>query len=740
MENIDELLKTKEMELKEVQALKQKSLEQKLNDTFENLNIYSQRLQELTVINNAKDLEISEIYEKNRKLKQILEETSTKLSFLAEERDKYHDKLLEKDENISYLQKSLDNILDEKSILLNKINKNIQNHQEELKRMSEIQLNLGKKNEDLIEKLKNTVKQLEINEEDKKREILRNKENTDDYIKKQRENELLLENYKTENISLKTTNEMISANLNNFKEKLMKKKNKYVNIHEKYEELEFKHRQLLDENNYKILQIQQKNEQNMKNFMKNAEIKDIQISSLIEEKTLFQQKSQDYERQINEKTSEYSRNLQNSQQKINDLLMALQTKELEFNKLKQEKTIEIERISKKNEFFMEKTQNFEKNLRFLQQKNAELDKENALLIEEVVMYRKQDTQLQLPAKQTLIPTKISKEIFRIEDFREKTQEKPEKMLKSPKNDKYPDRKNMLNDELEVHSMLFSEDMGPATPLRISPNHFKKSNFLSKSTEIELKRRINELEIEKNDYKNIMENLAEEMQNIKNKLQLSQQLKEDNVLRIQSLERSIEAEKVNSEEKDRKIENFDKLLKTTKAKLAKLIDERSRLIEISQCLQAKVRGFEDDDSNDETTLDFDDDNKYSKKIRFLSEKLEILENDIKKYKEIEGQKDLLIERLRNKIIIGQKNPLVLEEFERIEKGDIIEGFKERVNELQKEITKELKVEGGKAKISSDRGVGYVKNSEKETESQRKSEEKLKKTGNSKMRARNYNIKN
>ena len=192
----------------------------------------------------------------------------------------------------------------------------------------------------------------------------------------------------------------------------------------------------------------------------------MQVQTLIEEKARFQDRLYEIEKQNYEKITQIERNSQVSQQKILEMTLQSQSKEIEFTKFKQESQIQLENTSNALKNTQEKLQELEKNARLFYQKAQELEKENALLIQEVVTYRKnQQIPLTSPNKNSQNPhikipnRKISKEIFNIDDF------------------KHPD-KGVITDEIEVHSMLFSEDMGPATPLKHSPR-LKKSNFFSR---------------------------------------------------------------------------------------------------------------------------------------------------------------------------------------------------------------------------------------------------------------------
>lgn len=481
------------------------------------------------------------------------------------------------------------------------------------------------------------------------------------------------------------------------------------------------------------------------------EVKEIHYKTLLEEKLQNQEKIRELEKTYNEKQLQMEIFLQQKQEKSLETAQTFQAKELEFSRFKQEKNLECENLRQNLQKNSEKFIEMEKAIKHYQLKTQEIEKENNLLIQEIVAYRRMNINT-LPMQigetrkinqkdEKVVPTKLSKEIYGIEDL-----------------------KKEIAEENEVHSVLFSEDMGPATPLRMtSPikrdiKEFKKSNFLTKSAEMELKKRIKELEAENYDYKKIIENMAEEMQNVKSKLQLSQQIKEDNLLRLHNLEKEIDIKNEDLHEKQKLLhENSLKLneLKSSNEKLMqknkKLAEEREKLIEISQKLQAKLRVFEDEDSDNESW--YEDDNKYSRRIHVLEEKLQVLQGEIIKWKEIEAKKNEMIEKLKRKIIDSQKNPLTLAEYEEIRSlnghnSEDLDDFKQKLNELQAEINKDLKVNVKKKPLlprseeNLEKNQIYQKNSEKELISQKKNEDKLqtkKKSPKIVQKVRNYNMK-
>ena len=112
---------------------------------------------------------------------------------------------------------------------------------------------------------------------------------------------------------------------------------------------------------------------------------------------------------------------------------------------------------------------------------------------------------------------------------------------------------------------------------------------------------------------------------------------------------------------------------------------------------------------------------------------------------------LMEKLKRKFAEIEKNPFFyagdskvnIKESpkENFAKNEDLEDFKEKLRELEAEINKELKVSIRKKPLV-ERSALFLKNSSKETESQRRSEEKLKRKNEKKekfAKTRNYNVK-
>lgn len=751
MDNIDEILKEKEKELREYQSLKLKSLETKLLQQNEHILSLEQKIQDLNIISHAKDLELNDSFEKTRKYKQQIEENLHKISHLSDENSKNQAKLIEKDRELCLYKSEIDNLSLEITSLNRKTQETYSNHDQEIKHLTYLNIELEKNYENLKNDLSKTISSYESLETTYKTLLHDTKCENLHFTHEENELRQNLKEILTERDFLKETNENLIIHIKSLNEKSITQKRKLKKLKEKNQDFEFKIHQILDENNAKSLQIRHKFEQELRTMQTQYEMKDIQLRSLIEEKAKCQDKLIEMERLKYEGITQIERNLQESQHKIIELTLNNQSKELELTKHKQEAQIQLENTTNTLKNTQEKLQELEKNARLFYQKAQELEKENNLLIQEVVAYRKnQISNKNSPTIRISPNRKISKEIFNIDDF------------------KHPPEKGLINEENEVHSMLFSDDMGPATPLKgpsnkdpILKQSLKKSNFLSKSSEIELKKRIKELEGEKKDYKRIIENLAEEMQNVKDKLQMSQQFKQDNILRIKLLEKELDdkGELLIIYEKENKalkkeieelgLENNDykRLNSKITHKVNSLLEERSKLIEISQKLHAKVRVFEEEDEYDSFC---DDDNKYSRKIRLLQEKMMVLEQEIIKWKDIEIKKNDLIEQLKKKIGDSHKNPYILSEYEKIGGFDEeLDRFKEKLNEIQAEINREMRIEAKKKPLiirneeNLDKNLLYQRNSEKETESQKKIEEKLqtkRKSPKTIPKARNYNIKN
>lgn len=768
MESIDEVLLEKEKELKEIQILKLKSMDQKLQERQEKICSLEQKIKEITIIKEAKDLEYNENVEKTKKLKQNLEEKTLNISFLAEENIKLQSMLSQKETDINDLSQAITSLKSDLSKITSDQERTTKKHEEELKYMTSIQLNLENTNEKLrneleklIEKYQVLTERCQIAEREKENIIQSFSHNAQEYDK-------TFENLRCDNDHLESKLTELSKELANIREKHSKRKKKDLKLKEKCENLEFQTRKITDENNSKLTQIRDKCDQELRSLRSQLEIKEIQTKTLQEEQRRTEERNRENERALMEKISLLEQTSRKTQEKVHEQTMNYQTKELEFNRNRQDFEEKIKNSEKTIDRTHEKVKELEKALVFTKQKAIEIEKENEILIQEVATYRKTFQNH---------PEVLTRNQQNVMSANLKSQ--------NPINKAVKDYQDILNEENEVHSVLFSEDMGPATPLRSSPLrtdlHLRKSNFLSKSSEMELRRKIKELEKEKNDYKNIIENLAEEMQNVKSKLQLSQQLKDDNLLRIQILERENEDKGIAIGENQRKIrtyeaqiQNFDlkfkefeeisrkkdqendelkKNLKKCTQKINSLNEERGKLIEISQKMSAKLRAFENEESeSDEDDNSQLENNKYSRKIRVLQEKLSVLEGEIMKWRELETKKNDLIDTLRKQIAESHKNPNLFPDFEKIKvlnSGDSkeLDKFKEKLAELQAEIKKDVTIDVKKKPLivrneeNLEKNQIYIKNSEKETDSQKKVEKMLqnKKSPNLKKKVRNYNNK-
>jgi len=761
MDNIDEVLLEKEKELKEIQSLKLKSIEQKLHEKHEKVLSLEQKLNDLTIIKEAKDLELIENIEKTRKIKQSVQEKSLHISILTEENNKLQIKVQEKEAKLLEYSQTISVFKSDLLKLESNQDKRSLKHEEEIRYMSSLQLSLEKTNEKLRNDLEKIIEKCELYTEKCQNLEAEKIGLTNVFSSKTEEYEKRLESLKSEKGLLELKFEDSSKELLNLKEKHGKRKKKDLKLKEKCDEFEFKIRKLSDENNSKFLQLREKNDQEIRNLRSQLEIKEIQAKTFIEEQRKLQEKIREIEKAYIEKLSHLEHFSQKIQDKLQEITLNLQTKEFEFNRVTQDFEAKLKSSEKTIEKTQEKAKELEKALIFTKQRSLEIERENELLIQEVASYRKTFQNYQefnkspLNTKPSNIHNRISKEN---QDL------------------------GLLNEVNEVNSVLFSEDMGPASPLRLSPKRadfqLKKSNFLSRSHEMELRKKIKELENEKADYKKIIEKLAEEMQNVKSKLQLSQQIKDDNLQRMRVLERENEEKedflrenerKINKmasfelkikefeeilSKKDQEIEEIKKNNRKLSKKIGGLNEERCKLIEISQKMSAKLRAFENEDSEteDETT-DPEENNKYSRKIRVLHEKLSVLEGEIMKWRDLENQKNELIDNLRKKIADSYKNPNLLADFEKINdftSGDSkeLEKFKEKLVDLQAEIKRDVLIDVKKKPLvvrneeNLDKNQIYQKNSEKETESQRKIEKILqnnRKSPNMTKKIRNYNYK-
>ena len=769
MDSIDEVLLEKEKELKEIQTLKLKSMEQKLQERQEKICSLEQKIKDLSIIKEAKDLEYNENVEKTRKLKQNLEEKALNFSILAEENKRLQSLVNQKENDINDLSEAITSLKSDLYQIESNQERTAKKHEEELKYMTSIQLDLENTNEKLRNELEKLIEKYELltercqgAEREKEKIVQSFSQNAQEYDK-------TLENLKCDNNHLESKLMEISKELANIREKHSKRKKKDLKLKEKCENLEFQIRKITDENNSKLTQIRDKCDQELRSLKSQLEIKEIQAKTLQEEQRRMEERTRENERSLLDKILLLEQVSRKSQEKVHEQTMNSQTKELEFTRNRQDLEEKIKASEKNIDRAQEKVKELEKALVFTKQKAIEIEKENEMLIQEVATYRKTFQNH---------PEVVTRTQQNVMSANMKSQ--------NPINKAVRDYQDILNEENEVHSVLFSEDMGPATPLRSSPLrtdlHLRKSNFLSKSSEMELRRRIKELEREKNDYKNIIENLAEEMQNVKSKLQLSQQLKEDNLLRMQVLERENEDKGGAISENQRKIrtyeaqiQNFDlklreleeisrkkdqendelkKNLKKCTQKINSLNEERGKLIEISQKMSAKLRAFENEESesDEDDNSQLAENNRYSRKIRVLQEKLSVLEGEIMKWRDLENKKNDLIDTLRKQIAESHKNPNMLPDFDKIKvlsNGDSkeLDKFKEKLVELQAEIKRDVTVDVKKKPLivrneeNLEKNQIYIKNSEKETDSQKKVEKMLqnKKSPNLTKKVLNYNYK-
>lgn len=758
MDDLDAIILGKEKEIREIQILKIQKLEKSVQEKDLVIQNYEEKLKDWSLISNAKDIEFKELQKKFVKSKQNFEEINNNLALITEENTKYHDKLLEKDSLIVSLQETIKHQEQELSEIYKKNLDITRENEENIQNFNQNQYELERTNEDLKADLRKCIENYEDLQENYKIIQQKSLEMQNLFNQKEKEYEENIENLLKEKQSFTTLHNNFTSDLKLLNDKLLKKKKKNHKLLEKLQQSEFKVQKTMDETHFKIIQAQQTLEKELKSYQSQLEIKEFHYNSLLQEKLKSQEKNREYERLSHEKQLQIEQLVREKQEKSHECAQLLSLKEQELTRLKQETQKELENNLKLNKKTSDKLQDLEKMARHYQQKFQELERENNVLIQEIVSYRRMNLIPSSNQNQASFPQQQNIEIT-------KQIKKNERVFPSSKLTKeiygIEDLKKEINEE-EVHSVLFSEDMGPATPIRLSPKKvegFKRSTFLTKSAEMELRKKVKELDNENLNYKRIIENMADEMQNVKSKLQLSQQIKEDNVFRLQRMEREldekIEENKVNLtklDEKNKEIiemkKNHEKLMQKNQS----LIEERQKLIEISQKLSAKIRVFEDEDSEDDESF-LENENKYSRRIKSLEQKLLVLEGEIIKWKEIESKKNELIEKLKKKIIDAQRNPLTLAEYDEIRElknedhGDL-EEFKRKLNDLQAEINKELKIEVKRKTLferndqNLEKNLLYQKNSEKETISQKKIEEKLqtkKKSPKIMPKIRNYNIK-
>jgi len=386
--NIDEILKEKEKELKEYQSLKLRSLEAKLLEQQEHIKFNEERIKELSTINNAKDLELKDYLDKNRKYKLQLEENLHRFSILTEEQSKSQAKIIEKDKENSLYQSEINNLSSAVNFLQQKAQESSSNHEQELKHLTYINIELEKYNEGLKNDLAKTITTYENLENHYKTLLQESKTTNINSVQQENDYKQRIDKIQAEKNVLQETNENISSQIKSLSEKNNAKKRKIKKLKEKNQEFEFKIRQIQDENSSKSLQIRHKFEQEFRNIQTQYELKDMQVQTLIEEKARFQDRLYEIEKQNYEKITQIERNSQVSQQKILEMTLQSQSKEIEFTKFKQESQIQLENTSNALKNTQEKLQEREKNARLFYQKAQELEKENALLIQEVVTYRK----------------------------------------------------------------------------------------------------------------------------------------------------------------------------------------------------------------------------------------------------------------------------------------------------------------------------------------------------------------
>ena len=401
--DIDSLLQAKEKELKEVQSLKFKALEQKIVEKSQQLLYLEAKAKDFSMVLSAKDLEIRELHEISAKNKRILAENSLKNAAFQAELERKTSEIQEKNLKISDFCEKIDENTKEIAFLKRNSQECAKEKSAEIMFFQEIQRKIERSERDLKKELEASVSEAETLrkglgrlEEDsarKKCEFLQEKQVFQEKI----------ENLLKENNQLRENHEIFKKTQEKVAEKVAEKKKKLRKIKEKMEESEFLLKKTLAENEASYSRMKENLAKKTKELGKALEISEIQRKNASDEKIMIFEKFAEIKEKL-EICEKNHKNLQSSFEEKKRLLL--------------EKTQEIEKIARA-------LQETERKSRIYQQKAEELDQENQLLIQEVASFRTRNhLQEGNGIKAQKIP--ISRQIFEIEDLSAEKDENSDK--------------------------------------------------------------------------------------------------------------------------------------------------------------------------------------------------------------------------------------------------------------------------------------------------------------------------
>ena len=805
-DTIESQLKMKESEIRELLNLKIRTLETKVlekENQLQLLNLRNQELQKdfeynLSIIQD-RDNDIKELTENMLKLKDILETKQVEINELRNalnecelkfnnEKTKLKNKektLLEKIEDLKHENKNLKQseteeikrTKSEHEKQLRILQGIISEHEENIKNLTqeleERKKGLSTEQKRIEESFTNQIKSLksekdELTNLNKKlqeevhglREELAQK--SKEYLAKNMEDsnkvselKIQIKHLESVNLELSKENEDLKRNSNTWNSALQEK---FDNLKLEKEQLQEKLLQQKMKYKNKIAMLKDLNDKKLEELIREQNIRirkyedDLKQAYLEREKQTMTEKSlrekiQDLEYRIQkelrfgeERISQLQKNYEQDLKKAkNDLDL----KEFQLTHLKEEK----EELQNKLNDLTNQNKNLEEQL-------LNIEQENKYLIEEIAHYR---------SEQPLTKTG-KKDILLLSPDKEKK--------KSP----LKNQKNLEEDE----SALFSDDMGPASPLH-SIDMIKSSLAMQKSKKIlkndshsymnVLAEQLEIAQKENTSLKEIIDKLRIDMETVRYSMDLKNQeleLKKEENLQLRNRVNQLEKEMLelrksmaateNLEYRVKEYENTKKTLEKdleearnalkqnqeelsqlktrilqTKSENEKLKIEREQLIEISSGLQSKLNRYKEGGFADEG-------------------KLHEMENELKSYQAENNKLKSLIEKLKKVIPPSYRLDLNTGEVEHAF-GDQIPEKENRNYRLREDLTRgsierfksriedyrhELSLESNKKPIVEAK-TGYTPNSQKATKSQKEVEQQLKNKKKTPTKVRNYNIK-